>query len=309
MALPALPHEYAEHEPVLGILTTSPLLLLGMVVVVRGAFVRRARRDDRFTVTAVLVAVALIMVAIVSTSFFGATQRYRVEADLFLTVAAVAAISLVWSFLRRPTVRRVFIAVVGALAVFSVVVAVLAAYHGHMPFSPARNGFGDELAAIGQPIEDVTLADSPYVTVEPQSDVTGPFALDGGFLLQPEGRLDIYARGDCKVRIVLDRDARDRKPVTLTSDSNARIEIHPMRVDIEVPPGADAVLWYLAKPIKPCQLRPGDLVFLGAPTGEPVPRRHVRRPRQGRRRAAPRCTGQVGAAVRHAVGWVRHALE
>ncbi len=38
---------------------------------------------------------------------------------------------------------------------------------------------------------------------------------------------------------MLDRDARDRKPVTLTSDSNARIEIHPMRVDIEVPPGAD----------------------------------------------------------------------
>jgi hypothetical protein len=30
-----------------------------------------------------------------------------------------------------------------------------------------------------------------------------------------------------------------------------------------------AVLWYLAKPIKRHQLRPGDLVFLGAPTGEP----------------------------------------
>jgi hypothetical protein len=30
-----------------------------------------------------------------------------------------------------------------------------------------------------------------------------------------------------------------------------------------------AVLWYLAKPIKRAQLRPGDLVFLGAPTGEP----------------------------------------
>ena len=30
-----------------------------------------------------------------------------------------------------------------------------------------------------------------------------------------------------------------------------------------------AVLWYLAKPIKRDQLRPGDLVFLGAPTGEP----------------------------------------
>ena len=30
-----------------------------------------------------------------------------------------------------------------------------------------------------------------------------------------------------------------------------------------------AVLWYLAKPIKRNQLHPGDLVFLGAPTGEP----------------------------------------
>ena len=30
-----------------------------------------------------------------------------------------------------------------------------------------------------------------------------------------------------------------------------------------------AVLWYLAKPIKRSQLHPGDLVFLGAPTGEP----------------------------------------
>ncbi len=66
-----------------------------------------------------------------------------------------------------------FIAGVGVLAVFSVVVAVLGAYHGHMPFSPARNGFGDELAAIGQPIEDVTLADAPYVTVEPQKDRHG----------------------------------------------------------------------------------------------------------------------------------------
>ena len=30
-----------------------------------------------------------------------------------------------------------------------------------------------------------------------------------------------------------------------------------------------AVLWYLAKPIKRSHLHPGDLVFLGAPTGEP----------------------------------------
>ncbi len=31
--------EYANNEPVLGILTTSPLLVLGVIVVVRGAFV------------------------------------------------------------------------------------------------------------------------------------------------------------------------------------------------------------------------------------------------------------------------------
>ena len=233
------PHDYAEYEPVLGILTTSPLLLLGMVVVVRGAFVRRARRGDRFTITTVLVAVALVMVAIVSTGFFSATQRYRVETDVLLTAAAVIAISLVWSFLHRTVTRRVFLAVVGVLAVFSVVVAVLGAYHGHMPFSPTRNGFGDELAALSQPIEDVTLADAPYVTAEPQKDLTGPVPLRDGFLLQAEGRLDVYARGDCKVRVVLDRDARDREPVTLISDTNARIEVRPMRVVIEVPPGAD----------------------------------------------------------------------
>ena len=233
------PHEYAEYEPVLGILTTSPLLLLGMVVVVRGAFVRRARRDDRFTVTAVLVAVALIMVAIVSTGFFSATQRYRVEPDVLLTAAAVVAVSLVWSFLRRAGTRRLFVAVVGVLAAFSALVSVLGAYHGHMPFSPARNAFGNELAAIGEPVEDVTLADAPYVTVEPQTDLTGPVALDDGFLLQADGRLDVYARGDCAVRIELDRDTRDREPMTLTGNRATRIEIHPMRVVIEVPPGAD----------------------------------------------------------------------
>ena len=95
------PHDYAYNEPVVGILTTSPLLVLGVVVVVRGAFARRARRDDRFTVASVLMVVALITVAVVSTSIYGAIQRYRVEADVLLTAAAVVAISLAWSFLHR----------------------------------------------------------------------------------------------------------------------------------------------------------------------------------------------------------------
>ena len=179
------PHDYAEYEPVLGILTTSPLLLLGMVVVVRGAFVRRARRGDRFTITTVLVAVVLVMVAIVSTGFFSATQRYRVEPDVSLTAAAVIAISLVWSFLHRTVTRRVFLTVVGVLAVFSVVVAVLGAYHGHMPFHRLATGSVTS-SPRSQPIEDVTLADVPYVTAEPQKDLTGPVPLQRW--LPPAGR-------------------------------------------------------------------------------------------------------------------------
>ena len=70
-----------------------------------------------------------------------------------------------------------------------------------------------------------------------------------------------------------------------------------------------AVLWYLAKPIKRSSAAPRRPGVPGSADRRAVPRRHVRRPRQGRRRAAPRCAGRAGAAVRHAVGRVRHALE
>ena len=233
------PPDYAYNEPVVGILTTSPLLVLGVIIVARGSFARRVRRDARFIVAALLVVLALLAVLLIGTALYGATQRYRIEPDLFLTAAAAAAISLAWSFLRSDAARRAFLACVGVLSVFSVVLAILAAYPGHFPFTVPPNGFGRELASIGQPIEDAALSSSPYVLVEPSVGNTGPFTLGYGFLLFPEGRLHVYARGDCAVRMVLDRDLRDRLPITMTSDRPTRIRVSPRRVIIEIPPGDD----------------------------------------------------------------------
>jgi hypothetical protein len=233
------PASYSFNEPVLGILTTSPLLVLGVVVTVRAAIARRARRDVRFTMSAALLVSGLITVLAVSTSIYGATQRYRVETDLLLTAAAVAAISLAWSFLRSAKVRRVFTWVVGVLAVCSLVVAVLAGYQDRWPFTDERNGFGTALADVTSPISDVALSGAPYVTMEPAAKHSGPLTLGDGFLLYPTARLLVHARGDCAVRVVLHRDLRDLQPLSVAAHGKAHVDVSRREIVIDVPPGGD----------------------------------------------------------------------
>jgi hypothetical protein len=237
-----LPTDYNYNEPVLGVLTTSPLLVLGMLVVLRGAFARRARRDLRFVIAATLTILGFATVAAVSVSIFGAVQRYRVEGDLLFTAAAIAAVSLAWTFLRGRRVRRIFAGGVVALSVVSITFAVLTAYQNHYPFTGGLNWFGKGLASITQPLQDAALASKPYVSIEPVAELQGPFRLNEGTSLYPNARIDVFRNGECPVRIVLDRDPHDREPLSVSAGGLAHVDVSPKHIVLEVPAGVGEIL-------------------------------------------------------------------
>jgi hypothetical protein len=83
------------------------------------------------------------------------------------------------------------------------------------------------------------LQGSPYVVVEPVARAEGPVTLANGFLLFAPGRIHVYARGDCAVKIVLQRDPRDLQPLSMSARGVAHVDVSNRRVVIEVPPGKD----------------------------------------------------------------------
>jgi len=229
------PNDYHTHEPVAGVLFTAPLLLFGVVFLLVAVFRRHLRRDDRCLYGVAFLLVASVHLLEMSFVIYGATQRYRVELDLLLTVAALFALSLALSRVRRKRARRLGMAAIAFASLLSVTMALLSSFHGIYPYLDSGNWFTRNVEALTRPIERVALDREPFVRVAPAigEEQTTLRNLDE---LRATNYLYVDSRGNCGTEIVFARDRSD--PSELVVDTSPAVEVVTSRgtLTLHVPP-------------------------------------------------------------------------